>query len=106
MSKCGGADCGATRSECLCPAAPRQLSFPRAATSAQRLQVAHKNCNTREETNMKRLFAVTTALVFVGTAAMWNAASGQTGPGWTQVFDGKTIDGWSTTGEANWRVED
>src|SRR5262249_281892 len=27
-------------------------------------------------------------------------------PGWVHLFDGKTVDGWSTTGEANWRVED
>jgi hypothetical protein len=35
-------------------------------------------------------------------------AAGQTGPGWTQLFDGKTIsnDIWDRAGEANWRVED
>ena len=34
-------------------------------------------------------------------------ASAQSGPGWTQLFDGKTIgDGWNRVGETNWRVED
>jgi len=30
----------------------------------------------------------------------------QTGPGWVQLFDGKTMGDWTSTGEANWRVED
>ena len=55
---------------------------------------------------MKRVFAMTTALVFAGTAALLHEASGQTGQGWTQLFDGKTLGDWSQTGEANWRVED
>jgi hypothetical protein len=34
-------------------------------------------------------------------------ASAQSGPGWTQLFDGKTIgDQWDRVGETNWRVED
>ena len=34
-------------------------------------------------------------------------ASGQTGEGWTTLFDGKTIGGeWDRVGESNWRVED
>ena len=43
-----------------------------------------------------------------GTAAVQLAsqATGQTGPGWTQLFDGKSLDGWDQTGEANWRIED
>jgi len=54
--------------------------------------------------------AVTTAAVLLaaGFTAIHLAppASGQTGPGWVQLFDGKTTDGWSPTGEANWRIED
>ena len=44
----------------------------------------------------------------VAIAAIYAApqASSQTGPGWTQLFDGKTMNGWTTTGEANWRGED
>jgi len=34
------------------------------------------------------------------------SASSQTGPGWVQLFDGKTMDGWDQVGTANWRVED
>lgn len=26
--------------------------------------------------------------------------------GWADLFDGKTLNGWNRTGEANWRVED
>ncbi len=48
------------------------------------------------------------ALLLVGFAAIQLSppATGQSGPGWTQLFDGKTMDGWTQTGEANWRVED
>lgn len=55
---------------------------------------------------MTRLSAVTTALALVGAAAFSHGASAQTGAGWTQVFDGKTLDGWTAVGNANWRVED
>jgi len=30
----------------------------------------------------------------------------QSGPGWTTLFDGKTIGDWDRTNETNWRVED
>jgi hypothetical protein len=33
-------------------------------------------------------------------------ASGQTGPGWVQLFDGKSLDGWIVPVGVNWRVED
>ena len=33
-------------------------------------------------------------------------ASAQTGSGWVQLFDGKSLDGWNKVGESNWRVED
>jgi len=36
----------------------------------------------------------------------YTPAMAQSGSGWTQVFDGKTMDGWEKTGEANWRIED
>jgi hypothetical protein len=55
---------------------------------------------------MLRLSAITTALALVGAATFSHGALAQTGAGWTQLFDGKSLDGWSTTGEANWRVED
>ncbi len=33
-------------------------------------------------------------------------ASAQSGDGWTQLFDGKTVGDWNLVGETNWRVED
>jgi hypothetical protein len=55
-----------------------------------------------------RVFALALGLVGASFAAIQFAppATGQAGPGWTQLFDGKTLDGWTQTGEANWRVED
>jgi hypothetical protein len=55
---------------------------------------------------MTRLSAITTALALVGAATFSHGALAQTGTGWTQLFDGKSLDGWSPTGEANWRIED
>ena len=51
---------------------------------------------------------VAIGLIFAGFAAVELSppAASQSGPGWTQLFDGKTLDGWTQTGEANWRVED
>src|SRR5262249_22070632 len=57
---------------------------------------------------MTRVFATFAAIALAGTAAVQLAsqATGQTGPGWTQVFDGKSLSGWDQVGEANWRIED
>jgi len=33
-------------------------------------------------------------------------AFGQRGDGWTVLFDGKSLKGWNTIGDANWRVAD
>ena len=57
---------------------------------------------------MIRAATITVALLAGGFGAIQLApqAVSQTGPGWVQLFDGKTMDGWSATGEANWRVED
>jgi hypothetical protein len=55
-----------------------------------------------------RAFALASGLLIAGFAALNVAppASGQTGPGWTQLFDGRTMNGWDQVGTANWRVED
>jgi hypothetical protein len=46
-------------------------------------------------------------LVFAfGAVQLPSTASSQTGEGWTQLFDGKTLGDWDLVGEANWRVED
>ena len=57
---------------------------------------------------MTRVFATVAALTVAGFAAVQFAppAAGQTGTGWTQLFDGKTMDGWTAVGNANWRVQD
>jgi hypothetical protein len=55
---------------------------------------------------MTRLSAITTALALVGAATFSHGALAQTGTGWTQLFDGKSLEGWNPTGEANWRIED
>ena len=55
-----------------------------------------------------RAFALASGLLIAGFAATQVAppASGQTGPGWTQLFDGRTMNGWDQVGTANWRIED
>lgn len=45
--------------------------------------------------------AVLCAMIWTGPAAL-----GQTGSGWTQLLDGKSLDGWTSVGGANWRYED
>ena len=53
---------------------------------------------------MKRLCVITAALALATTFSQ--GALAQSGSGWTQLFDGKSLDGFTQTGEANWRVED
>jgi hypothetical protein len=57
---------------------------------------------------MKRMTAIVMALLLVGFAAVWRAqeASGQGGGDFVALFDGKSLDGWSPIGDANWRIED
>jgi len=56
---------------------------------------------------MKRLFAVTMGLLFVGVAALWQAqdARGQSN-GWVTLFDGSSLDNWNAIGDANWMLID
>jgi hypothetical protein len=42
-------------------------------------------------------------LVFAGFAAP-AAVSAQAGGGWTTLFDGKSLDGWTPIGNANWKL--
>jgi 3-keto-disaccharide hydrolase len=56
-----------------------------------------------------RAFVLATGLAVLALGAVHLAphASGQTGPGWVSLFDGKTIGSeWDRVGETNWRVED
>lgn len=55
-----------------------------------------------------RISAIVIALFLVGAAgaARVPAALGQTGPGWTVLFDGKTFNNFTMTGNANWKITD
>ena len=46
---------------------------------------------------MTRVFTALAALLLVGFIAINGAptANSQTGDGWIQLFDGKTMDGWT-----------
>jgi hypothetical protein len=58
---------------------------------------------------MTRVFAIFAALVLIGFAVINGApsANSQSGEGWIQLFDGKTLDGWTPSDDnVNWRVED
>ena len=56
----------------------------------------------------KRVFALAKGLVVAAFIAILVApqASGQTGPGWDTLLDGKSMMGeWNRVGETNWRLE-
>ena len=58
---------------------------------------------------MTRALPTLAALMLVGFATVNGAprANSQTGPGWIQLFDGKTLNGWTPMNdEVNWQVED
>jgi 3-keto-disaccharide hydrolase len=58
---------------------------------------------------MTRVLTALAALAAIGFAAIDGAqqANSQTGEGWIQLFDGKSLDGWTPSNEnVNWRVED
>ena len=57
-------------------------------------------------TSMRAFALVSGLTAAVAAIAVSPAAAGQSGPGWVQLFDGKTLDGWDQVGKANWRVED
>ena len=53
---------------------------------------------------MTRWATITSALLVSAFAAV-GTATGQDG-GWVSLFDGKSLDNFTQTGEANWRIED
>jgi hypothetical protein len=57
---------------------------------------------------MQRLITFAAGLIALSfaTVPFASPASAQTGSGWVQLFDGKSLDGWNKVGESNWRVED
>jgi hypothetical protein len=61
----------------------------------------------REDITMKRLSAVTIALLFVGVT-VWSSrpASSQADAGWVTLFDGSNLNNWNQIGDANWKLAD
>jgi len=55
----------------------------------------------------RRAFALAIGLVAIAFAAVHFApqASGQTGPGWVTLLDGKNMGDWDSVGTTNWRME-
>ena len=53
---------------------------------------------------MKRHSAI--ALLVAGFAALAYAPQASSETGWTTLFDGKSLDGFTKVGDANWRIED
>src|ERR1700704_6424360 len=45
-------------------------------------------------------------LVVAGAITAVPGVAAQTGAGWTTLFNGKNLDNWEKTGNANWRVVD
>jgi 3-keto-disaccharide hydrolase len=62
----------------------------------------------REEITMKRWPAMTMALLVIGFTVFRysHEASGQADAGWITLFDGSSLDNWTTTGDANWKLAD
>ena len=53
---------------------------------------------------MKRRSAI--ALLVAGFTTLAYAPQASSETGWTTLFDGKSLDGFTKVGDANWRVED
>ena len=53
-----------------------------------------------------RTSAIVMALVIAGTASHAPVALGQTGAGWVTLFDGKNLDQFVATGDADWHIVD
>jgi hypothetical protein len=53
---------------------------------------------------MKRQSAI--AMLAIGFAALAYPPQASSETGWSTLFDGKSLDGFSKVGDANWRIED
>jgi hypothetical protein len=84
-SGAGRLDCG--RSALHAPRGKRAINFdPGGFTMKHRVLAA--------------IGALTISLAIAG------CATGPSGPGWVTLFDGSSMKGWYTIGDANWRLED
>jgi hypothetical protein len=58
-------------------------------------------------TRFAKVLAIAAVVAIVGAVQFSRDAAGQSGEGWTVLFDGKSLDGWNKVGgETNWRLED
>jgi hypothetical protein len=55
---------------------------------------------------MKRFIAIAFVFGLVGSLSFAPSPVSAQADGWTQLFDGKTLKGWNTVGNANWQVVD
>ena len=55
---------------------------------------------------MTRVTAIAIALVLAGSTGFESSRVSAQASGWTTLFDGKTLKGWSLVGNANWEVVD
>jgi Domain of Unknown Function (DUF1080) len=55
---------------------------------------------------MKRWLILCAALLLVGFAAFSTSHHASADTGWVTLFDGKNLDNFNQTGNANWRIED
>jgi hypothetical protein len=71
-------------------------------------QAASPSSAFREEIIVQRALALAMGLLIMAFAAVHLAltASGQTGPGWVTLLDGKSMADWDQVGQSNWRSED
>jgi hypothetical protein len=73
-------------------------------------ETSHSKLEIWEQNAMRRSFTVMVGLLGIvvgGAIHLGQQAIAQSGSGWVELFDGKTLgDGWDRVGESNWRVED
>lgn len=55
---------------------------------------------------MTRITAIALALVLAGSTSFESSQASAQAGGWTDLFDGRTLKGWNTVGNANWEVVD
>ena len=59
----------------------------------------------RETSNMKRLPHICSVMLCL-SILIAGCAGGPQSQGWITLFDGRNLDGWNRTGEANWSLGD
>ena len=62
--------------------------------------------NGLEENEMSPGTTIAAALALAIATVAPAPATAQSGPGWTTLIDGTSLEGWNRVGESNWRIED